>query len=316
MPEREALTAEVGMPTVGLFLRRATRLLAEAGLHDAGAETRRLVGAAFGWSATEILLRSGQGLSPMEAERLEQFLARRCSREPLSRILGEQRFYGRTFTISPATLDPRADSETLIVAALEIVREMGWQSRALRILDVGTGSGCLLLTLLAELPSAMGVGTDISEPALDAARRNAMRLGLDSRSAWVNADALEGVGGPFDLLVANPPYIRTVDIAGLETEVRAHDPHLALDGGADGLTMYRRITNRISLAIPNGWVIFEVGFDQADAVAGLLAQMPGAIDPASIRFHPDVSGKRRAVAGRTRTPECAEKGLGFYAGPR
>jgi release factor glutamine methyltransferase len=315
MPGPDATPAEIAAPSIGWFLKRAARVLREAGLDDAGAEARRLAAAALGWSAAELLLRADQHLSPAQAARLEQFLARRRAREPLSRILGEREFYGRTFTISPATLDPRADSETLITAALEIVRTAGWQDRPLRILDVGTGSGCLLLTLLAELPDAMGVGTDVSGPALEVARQNATRLGLEGRTAWVITEALDGLAGPFDLLVSNPPYICTADIPQLESEVRDHDPHSALDGGVDGLAVYRRIATRIATMIPNGWSVFEVGHDQADAMAALLSPPAGPLDPASIRVHLDVSGKRRAVAGKTRTPECAEKALGFSPGP-
>jgi release factor glutamine methyltransferase len=218
----------------------------------------------------------------------------------VSRILGARDFYGRSFAISPATLDPRPDSETLIEAALDIAREEGWTSRPLGILDVGTGSGCLLLTLLCELPQATGTGSDISAAALEVARGNARRLGLSHRVDWLLADALEKITGPFHMLVTNPPYVRSADIQRLDPEVRLFDPAGALDGGADGLEVYRRLVPRIPSAIPDGWVVLEVGHDQADAVAAMLAGLGRSIDAAEIRIRRDVSGKRRCVAVRTR----------------
>src|SRR5262249_44131133 len=149
--------------------------------------------------------------------------------EPVSRILGRRDFYGRTFAITSATLDPRPDSEILITATLELVREDGLADKPPRIIDIGTGSGCLLLTLLAELPAATGLGTDISQAALDAARANALAMGLAERAEWLQADALEGVPGGFHIVVTNPPYIRTGEIPELEPEVRSFDPVQALD---------------------------------------------------------------------------------------
>ena len=162
-------------------------------------------------------------------------------------------------------------AKPLIAAALEIAREEGWMSQPLRILDVGTGSGCLLLTLLCELPQATGLGTDISAAALATAARNARRLGLEQRVAWLRADGLESVAGPFHMLVANPPYVRTADLDGLEPEVRDFDPIEALDGGPDGLAIYRRLARRMAdVVAAAGWVVLEVGHDQADVVAALL----------------------------------------------
>lgn len=285
--------------TVAAALGRVTAELRGAGIADAGMEARRLLAAALGLSAAQLLARPEQAPAAEQGRRLESFLQRRLSREPLSRILGERDFYGRPFAISPATLDPRPDSETLIAAALDLVVREGWESRPLRILDVGTGSGCLLLTLIAELANATGLGTDISAPALDIARANAERLGLADRTAWRVADMLDGIEGPFDMLLSNPPYVRSVDLAGLDPEVRDYDPLTALDGGADGLGLYRRLLQRIPLVIPKGWIIVEVGYDQADAVAALLGSTGS--DPNQTAFYKDVTGKRRCVAMRTRT---------------
>jgi release factor glutamine methyltransferase len=240
-------------------------------------------------------------LTTAELQVLRSFVERRRQHEPVSRILGEREFYGRTFAISPATLDPRPDSETLIAAALEIVREEGWMSCPTGILDVGTGSGCLLLTLLCEMPQATGLGTDISAAALDTASLNADRLGLGRRAVWLRADGLESIAGPFHMLVANPPYVRTGEIPALEPEVRNFDPTDALDGGPDGLAMYRRLLPRIANVISaGGWVVLEVGHDQAADVAALLASKEAGIDAAGIRIHHDVAGRRRCVAARTR----------------
>jgi release factor glutamine methyltransferase len=216
----------------------------------------------------------------------------------VSRILGKREFYGRTFAVSPATLDPRPESETVIAAALEIAQEEGWQAGPTRILDVCTGTGCLLLTLLCELPQASGLGSDISEAALAVACDNARSLGVAHRASWVRADALEGIVGGVHMLIGNPPYVRTADIAHLEPEVRDFDPVLALDGGFDGLVVYRRLLKRAGTVVPKGWIILEVGHDQAEAVADLLSGEP-YVDAARIRTRRDVSGKKRCVAART-----------------
>jgi release factor glutamine methyltransferase len=225
-------------PTLGAALRQATADLQGAGIDDPGNDARRLLAAVLGLSGAQVLSQPERSLEPEPAERLGRCVARRRNREPVSRILGMRDFYGRSFAISPATLDPRPDSETLIEATLGFARREGWLSAPLRVLDIGTGSGCLLLTLLCELPNAVGVGTDISEAALEIARNNARRLGLERRAQWLVRDALEGGGDHFQMLVSNPPYVRSDDIARLEPEVRCFDPWSALDGGDDGLHFF------------------------------------------------------------------------------
>ena len=281
-------------------MRELTAHLTRAGIEGAGGDVRRLAAAALGVSGAAVLMEPDRVLTTAELQLLRAFVERRRQHEPVSRILGERDFYGRTFAICPATLDPQPDSETVIAAALEIAREEGWTSRPIRILDVGTGSGCLLLTLLCELPQATGLGTDISAAALDTASLNAGRLGLDPRVTWLRADGLESIAGPFHMLVANPPYVRTAEIPGLEPEVREFDPTQALDGGPDGLAIYRRLVPRIADVIPSGgWVVLEVGHDQAADVAALLASKEAGMDVARIRLHQDAAGKRRCVAART-----------------
>ena len=300
-------------PTLGAVLRRATADLQSAGIDQAGNDARRLLAAVLGLSGAQVLSQPERRLSAEQAVRLESCVARRRNREPVSRILAKREFYGRSFAISPATLDPRPDSETLIEAALECARLEQWLAAPLRILDVGTGSGCLLLTLLCELPNAVGVGTDMSEAALQIARENARRLGVEHRAQWLVRDALDDVGCDFEVLVCNPPYVRSDDIARLEPEVRCFDPWSALDGGDDGLHFFRRLAARIPSVIPSGWIVLEVGHDQADAVAGLLESSLSGIKSGDIEFCRDVTGVRRCVAARTRIEHIPRKALDSFA---
>jgi release factor glutamine methyltransferase len=286
--------------TLGAAVRAATLRLRRAGIDSAGDDARRLAAAVLGLDGAEVLSAPERPLGDEEVRRLACAIARRARREPASRILGAREFYGRSFALSPATLDPRADSETLIAATLALVGDEGWLSAPLRILDVGTGSGCLLVTLLLELAHATGVGTDISPAALATARSNARALAVAERSRWVAADALAGLAGPFDIMVSNPPYVRSADIARLAPEVARYDPHAALDGGSDGLAVFRRLAEGVAGLVPDGWIVLEVGHDQADAVAALLSS-PGALGSgARLRVFTDVAGMRRCVAGRTR----------------
>jgi release factor glutamine methyltransferase len=298
-PDAQAGTAPNKVITIDAALGHASAALASAGIDGAGNDARRLLAATLELSMVQILLRPRQALLPEQARVFGRAIARRSAREPVSRILGEREFYGRTFALSPATLDPRPESETLITAALDVADKEGWRDKELRILDVGTGSGCLLLTLLGELPLAKGLGTDISPDALAVARSNARRLGIAGQVAWLAADGLDGVAGAFDLLVSNPPYIRTAQIAGLEPEVRDFDPRLALDGGSDGLAMTRRVAARIPDMIRGGWALLEVGYDQADEVARLV-ETATAGRLAELVFYRDVAGRRRCVAAKTR----------------
>jgi release factor glutamine methyltransferase len=287
-------------PTLGEAVRAAALRLRQAGIAGAGDDARRLASAVLGLAAAQLLSAPERRLTRAEAGALACAVTRRAQREPVSRILGAREFYGRSFALSPATLDPRADSETLVAATLELVREEGRLSAPLRIVDVGTGTGCLLLTLLLELTQATGVGTDISVPALATARRNARALGIAQRCAWVAADALAALTGSFDVLVCNPPYVRSAEIPLLDPEVARYDPQAALDGGSDGLALYRRLAGALAGIVPDGWVVFEVGHDQADAVAALLSapEVLGRGGPP--RVFADVAGKRRCVACRTR----------------
>ncbi len=283
--------------TLGEAARAAQRSVAAAGVEDAGRDARLLVAAVAGCSTADIIAHPERLLSDAVRERLASMLERRRASEPVSRILGEREFYGRRFALSPATLDPRPDSETLIEAALGIADREGWRGKPIRILDIGTGTGCLLLTLLAELPMSTGLGTDISGEALATAGENAEALGLADRAAFELHDVFDGIAGSFDLIVSNPPYIASGEIAGLGREVREYDPRAALDGGADGLDIYREIAAGLD-HILRGWVVLEVGAGQAEDVAVLLQQEFVKTRRAELSRHSDLGGHIRCVALR------------------
>ncbi len=226
------------------------------------------------------------------AARLAIAADRRFSGEPLSRIVGRREFWGLAFALSPEALDPRPETETIVEAALAAFAAR--RGDALRIVDFGVGSGALLAALLSEFPAARGLGVDLSPGAAAQARANLESLGLVARVEIRVADWADGLGGEFDLIVANPPYIPSGDIAGLAREVRDHDPRLALDGGADGLDAYRALAPAIArLLAPQGRFFVEVGFDQAAAVIS-IARAAGLADLAT---HRDLAGIERVVSG-------------------
>jgi release factor glutamine methyltransferase len=231
-------------------------------------------------------------LAPEAAARFSAYVERRLRGEPVSRIIGIREFYGRPFRIDASTLDPRPDTETLVEAALALADREG----TLRLLDLGTGSGCILVTLLAELPHATGMGVDKSVAALSLARTNADALGVGDRASFVAGDWLAPMGGPFDLVVANPPYLSASELAGLSREVGAHDPVDALDGGPDGLAAYRRIAPHLPKVLrPGDLALFEIGPTQADAVSRLLTEAGLALVEGPWR---DLAGQPRVVGGR------------------
>jgi release factor glutamine methyltransferase len=223
--------------------------------------------------------------------------ARRLKREPVARILGVKEFWGLPLRISPATLVPRPETETVIEAALAEIDSGGPRNRALRIADLGTGSGALLIALLVELPNAVGIGTDVSREALATARDNAGDLGLASRTKFMACDFGAALAGAFDLVVSNPPYIASADIPTLAPEVQ-HDPRRALDGGDDGLDGYRTIAAQAGkLLKPGGYLVVELGIGQEPAVAALFHVAGLEVSPA----RPDLSGIPRALPARVAT---------------
>lgn len=283
-------------------LRAAERAVAArlraAGIDTPDLDARLLVEAASGTNRLTWIREPDAGMLPATTLRLEEFVRQRLARVPVSRILGEREFYGRAFEITPATLDPRPDSETLIETALAIFDAEGWRDQDKRILDIGTGSGCLLVTLLAELPRASGLGTDVDPGALAVAARNGVRHGVSGRAAWRIARSLQNVAGRFQLIVSNPPYVRSADIAGLAPEVRQYDPHTALDGGPDGLAIVREIVAGLDGSGLAGWCLFEAGFDQAAEIVALLHGC-ARIDPTSVRVARDLAGQGRCVAAKS-----------------
>jgi release factor glutamine methyltransferase len=267
-----------------------------AGLDTPELDARVLVGHALGLDHTALAAASTRSLTAGDAKTIAALAARRLAHEPVARIVGVKEFWGLPLALNPATLVPRPETETVVEAALAALDRTGARSRPLRIADLGTGSGALLLALLSELPNAVGVGTDRSLAALAAARANAAALGLARRTAFVAGDFSAALGGGFYLVVSNPPYVRTADIATLAPEVREHDPILALDGGADGLACYRAIAaDARRLLAPGGELVVEVGDNQADAVAALLAEHK--LDVLS-HARADLAGIARALTAR------------------
>jgi release factor glutamine methyltransferase len=259
-------------------------------------DARVLVGAVLGLDLTGVIAAAKRILASDEATRLEDLACRRLAGEPVARILGSKEFWGLPLHLSSATLVPRPDTETVVELALEMVRAVSRPDRRLRIADIGTGSGAILLALLSELHDAYGVGTDISVAALQTARANASALALADRAGFVACDYAAALFDTFDLIVSNPPYIRSADIAGLATEVRDHDPHRALDGGTDGLDAYRALIPQAARRLAHqGALVVEAGYGQSSHIEALMtaAGLTLAGPPKA-----DLGGVRRAIAGR------------------
>ena len=279
-------------PTTGRLLTAAQARLKSAGIDTPRLDAILLLSEASGLSEGRIRSRPDIEVSADKAAAFEAMLQRRLRREPVSKILGRREFWSLDFRTSPDVLDPRADSETLVSAVLAAIPD---RNAALRIIDFGTGSGCLLLALLHELPGATGVGIDVSPPALAVARENAERLGLSSRCIFRLGSWGKGIDGAFDILISNPPYIESGVVAGLEPEVAHYDPLLALDGGADGLDAYRALIPGLArLAAKGGVAALEVGMGQDVAVSRLLAEAGFG----EIAVMPDLGGIGRVVTGR------------------
>jgi release factor glutamine methyltransferase len=276
--------------------RNLAARLEAAGIDSAALDARLLAGAVLHLDLTGLIAQGARALTPDEAERLEAFALRRVAGEPAARILGTKEFWGLPLTLSADTLVPRPDTETIVEAALETLRAEGRAHDALHIADLGTGTGAILLALLTEFPNATGIGTDLSAAALDMATANALSLGLASRAAFMVSDYADGLSGAFDLIVSNPPYIRSAEIAALPVEVRDHDPHLALDGGPDGLDAYRKIAPQAArLLSPGGLLVLEIGQGQDEDVGQLVASA-GLMAAGPVRA--DLAGIGRAVMGR------------------
>ncbi len=269
-------------------IARGVARLVGAGVPEPERDARLL----YRWAANM----DGAGLSAALADpatareigRFESAVEAREGRAPVSHITGEREFWGRRFRVTPAVLDPRPETETLVAHALE-----GPPVR--RVLDLGTGSGCILLTLLAEWPQARGVGVDISAAALEVAASNARSLGVANRAGLVTGDWCAGLDGQFGLIVSNPPYIAADELAGLAPEVRLHEPLAALSSGGDGLDAYRRIAAGVgALLAPGGRLLMEIGPRQAAAVGRILAGAGMAVTAVL----PDLDGRDRVVSAK------------------
>jgi release factor glutamine methyltransferase len=286
---------------LGMTIAEARRALADmfrqSGFDSPELDARLLVGHALGLDHTALATTATRTFDAQEAGAVAILAKRRLAREPVARIVGIKEFWGLPLRITPATLVPRPETETVVEAALTAIDAGGGRTRALQIADLGTGSGAILLALLTELPRAFGIGTDLSDAALTVARENATQLGLSTRAAMVVSDFGTALDGSFDLVVANPPYIATSDIAALSPEVR-HDPLRALDGGSDGLAAYRAIAADAQRLLKHtGKLVLELGAGQATAVATLLQDAGLTPGPA----HSDLNGIPRALSAGVAT---------------
>jgi release factor glutamine methyltransferase len=281
----------------------AQKRLKEAGVDSPAIDARLLLEAAAGVSRTDLIADPYRVIDEAAAGVLEGYVERRARREPVARILGRKGFWKLLLDVGPAVLVPRPDTETLVELALNAFPERAPFS----VLDLGVGSGAILLSILAERPAAKGLGVDVSEEALAVARDNAANLGLSGRATFLRTDWGQGLGDEsFDLVVCNPPYIPTPDLDALEPEVRNHEPRLALDGGPDGLGAYRALAPEIlRLLRPEGLFFVEIGWDQADEVKELF-EAAGAWDVAVIK---DLGDRDRVISGR-------KKALGKAAATR
>jgi release factor glutamine methyltransferase len=266
--------------------------LSAAGIAEARAEAWLLLAAATGCARGGLMAGGLERLSAVQQAMLEAMVRRREAREPIAYILGEKEFWSLPFEVGPAVLIPRPESESVVEAALARVAD---RAAPCRLLDLGTGSGCLLLALLSELPQATGLGIDLSPDALAIARRNAERLGLAARARFEQRSWGSGLGGTFDLIVGNPPYVASGDLGGLEPEVRAFEPGMALTAGPDGLAAYRALVPDCArLLAPGGGVALEIGQGQGDAVAAILVAHGLEV----VERRPDLAGIERCVVAR------------------
>jgi release factor glutamine methyltransferase len=293
-----SLGGHTDSPTLGEQVRRARQRLVAAGIPqpEADLDARLLAQEALGWDAARFFREAGQPAAPPFESVYTTLVARRASREPMAYILGRQEFWNLTFEITPAVLIPRPETEIILESVLQRLPDT---SQALSIADVCTGSGCLAVVLALQYPRARVSASDLSRAALDVARRNTERHAVGSRVILIESDVLDAMRGPFDLIVANPPYISEPDYAILQPEVRDHEPAIALLAGRDGLTVIARLVheaaNRLALG---GVLIFELGAGQKEAVAALVSACAGLT---LLEIRTDLQGiPRTAIVQRER----------------
>ena len=278
--------------TVGEVLDQCAAMLAAAGLDEQRRLARRIIVAALRLSPAEVFAHPHRHLDEEEQVRIAAMARRVAAHEPLSRVLGRREFWGLDFILSDDTLDPRPETETVVEAVLARLTD---REAVYRFLDLGTGSGCLLLALLSEYRNASGLGVDVALGAVATARRNAERLGMKERASFIVGDWAAALDGAFAAVIANPPYIAAVELARLPPEVRDHDPPRALDGGADGLAAYRAIAQDLPrILMPGGLFVAEIGAGQADSAGGIVKAAGLAVDEIAA----DLAGIPRALVAR------------------
>ncbi|MAS07801.1 MAG: protein-(glutamine-N5) methyltransferase, release factor-specific [Ahrensia sp.] len=286
------MSAEIAPQSIEGLFQDARRRLAEAGVLTPDLDTSLLLEHATGFTVLSRITEAGRIVPPRLIERFEECLTRRLRREPVHRIIGEREFYGLPLKLNASTLVPRPDTETLVDLVLPFVKDTVRQTGTCRILDLGTGTGAIALALLATVPGTVAIGSDISEEALDAAEQNADALHLEDRFAPVRSDWFAAIAGEFDLILSNPPYIRSGDIASLDTDVRDYDPLAALDGGEDGLAAYRILAEQAPAYLSGrGALAVEIGHDQKEDVTILFEDLGFR----RIGIRKDYSGHDRAL---------------------
>jgi release factor glutamine methyltransferase len=277
--------------TIATARHALAEMFRQAGIDSADADARLLIAHALGLDRAALMTNGARPLSAVEAKAIDVLAARRLKREPVSRIFGHKEFWTLSLVVTPDVLVPRPETETVVEAALDML--LPKKQEKLRILDIGTGSGALLLALLSEMPNATGIGTDISAAALEIARTNAERNALTARCTFVARNIADGLQGTFDLIVSNPPYIAHGEIAALAPEVRDYDPSVALDGGTDGLDGYRAIATQVCpLLAQGGRLIVELGAGQEPAVRALFTK--AGLNVAAVKE--DLAGIPRALS--------------------
>ena len=278
------------------FIKDAIDRLARTSVDNPALDARLLIGHVLGLDRAALLAQSARALTNDEEKACHALLDQRAAGKPVSRIVGKREFWRLPFGLNKATLDPRPDSETMIEVLVSLWKT-GWgkKEKNERILDLGTGTGCLLLSLLHERPNATGLGVDVTDDAVTQAKKNADALDFEKRATFVQSDWFQNVTGTFDIIVSNPPYIETNTLQTLQREVRLFDPTKALDGGDDGLTPYRLLIPQLARFLNlGGLAAFEIGQSQADAVAAMLQNN----NFTTITKHKDLSGIVRVVMGR------------------
>jgi release factor glutamine methyltransferase len=279
-------------------LHTAKQSLRAAGIESASLDAELLLAHTLQTSREQIIGYPERTLSTEQFFQFEALVERRTKREPMAHILGKREFWGRDFKVNHHTLDPRPDSETLIEAVLDLYPD---RNNNLRIIDFGTGTGCLLLTLLAEFPNANGVGVDISGDALVVANENSCNLGLANRSRFIVSRWGDEVQGKYDLIISNPPYIKSSEISGLEPEVAEYEPKGALDGGDSGLKCYEELAPYIaSLISDDGFAVLELGIGQDSDVRAILENAGLCF----VAFSKDLAGINRCLVVSAASVKC------------